>query len=102
MERIKVFLVEDEFVIRNGIEKSIKWEENGYEFVGDAGDGEVALPLILKTKPDILITDVKMPFMNGLELSRIVKQELPDTKIIILSGYNEFDYAKESINLSVT
>ncbi len=102
MERIKVFLVEDEFVIRNGIEKSIKWEENGYEFVGDAGDGEVALPLILKTKPDILITDVKMPFMNGLELSRLVKQELPDTKIIILSGYNEFDYAKEAINLSVT
>ncbi|MBR5336807.1 MAG: response regulator [Lachnospiraceae bacterium] len=102
MERIKVFLVEDEFVIRNGIEKSIKWEENGYEFVGEAGDGEVALPLILKTKPDILITDVKMPFMNGLELSRIVKQELPETKIIILSGYNEFDYAKEAINLSVT
>ena len=102
MERIKVFLVEDEFVIRNGIEKSIKWEENGFEFVGEAGDGEVALPLILKTKPDILITDVKMPFMNGLELSRIVKQELPETKIIILSGYNEFDYAKEAINLSVT
>ncbi len=102
MNKIKVFLVEDEFFIRNGIEKSIKWDENGYEFVGDAGDGEVALPLILKTKPDILITDVKMPFMNGLELSRIVKQELPETKIIILSGYNEFDYAKEAINLSVT
>jgi len=102
MERIKVFLVEDEVVVRKGIEKSIRWEENGYEFVGEASDGEVALPLILKTKPDILITDVKMPFMNGLELSRIVKQELPSTKIIILSGYNEFDYAKEAINLSVT
>lgn len=102
MDKIKVFLVEDEVVIRKGIEKSIKWEENGFEFVGEASDGEVALPMILKVKPDILITDVKMPFMNGLELSRIVKKELPDTKIIILSGYNEFDYAKEAINLSVT
>lgn len=101
MSKVKVFLVEDEVVIRKGIEKSIKWEENGYEFVGEASDGEVALPMILKCKPDILITDVKMPFMNGLELSRIVKKELPDTKIIILSGYNEFDYAKEAINLSV-
>ena len=101
MQDISVFLVEDEVVIRKGIEKSINWEENGFRFAGEASDGEVALPLILKTKPDILITDIKMPFMNGLELSRIVKSELPETQIIILSGYNEFDYAKEAINLSV-
>lgn len=102
MNKVSVFLVEDEVVIRTGIEKSIKWEENGFIFAGQASDGEIALPLILKNKPDILITDVKMPFMNGLELSRIVKKELPETKIIILSGYNDFEYAKEAINISVT
>lgn len=98
---IKVFLAEDEIVIRNGIKNSIEWEKEGYEFVGEAGDGELAYPMILKTKPDILITDIRMPFMDGLELSRLVRQELPDIKIVILSGYDEFDYAKEAIRLRV-
>ena len=53
-------------------------------------------------KPDILITDIKMPFMDGLELSQMVKKEAPDTKIILLSGYNEFDYAKQAIHIGVT
>lgn len=98
---IRVFLVEDEFVIREGIKKNINWNENGYEFCGDAADGELAYPLILKCKPDIVITDIKMPFMNGLELSRLIKKELPDTEIIILSGYEEFEYAKEAISIGV-
>lgn len=99
---ISVFLVEDEIVIRNGIKNSIEWEKEGYEFVGEASDGELALPMILKEKPDILITDIRMPFMDGLELSRVVKQELPDIKILILSGYDEFEYAKEAIKIGVT
>ena len=99
---IKVFLVEDESIIRNGIKNTINWEKEGFEFVGEAGDGEVAYPLILKTRPDILITDIQMPFMNGLELSRLIKYELPDTKILILSGYGEFDYAKQAIAIGVT
>lgn len=98
---IKVFLVEDEIVIRNGIKNSIEWKKEGYEFVGEASDGELAYPLILKTRPDILITDIRMPFMDGLELSRLVKQELPDIKILILSGYDEFEYAKKAIKLRV-
>ena len=98
---IKVFLVEDEAIIRRGIRDNINWEENGFQFVGEAGDGEYAYPQILKTEPDILITDVKMPFMNGLELSRLVKKALPETKIIILSGYDEFNYAKEAITIGV-
>ncbi len=99
---IKVFLVEDEMVIRNGIVKSINWEKEGYRLVGEASDGELAYPMILKEKPDILLTDIKMPFMDGLELSRLVKQELPDTKILIFSGYDEFEYAKEAIRIGVT
>ena len=99
---IKIFLAEDEAIIRRGIRDSIDWEANGLEFVGEAGDGEYAYPLILKTEPDILLTDVKMPFMDGLELSRLVKKSLPNIKIIILSGYNEFDYAKEAIKIGIS
>lgn len=98
----KVFLVEDEIVMREGIKNNIPWEEEGFEFVGEASDGELAYPLILSEKPDILITDIKMPFMDGLELSRMVKKEFPNMKIIILSGHNDFDYAKQAIHIGVT
>ena len=99
---INVYLVEDEPVIRQGIVRSISWEEEGSCLMGNAGDGEMALPEILEKRPDILITDIRMPFMDGLELSRRVKKELPHIKILILSGFNEFDYAKQAIDLGVT
>mgnify|MGYP001062546435 CR=1 FL=1 len=99
---IKVFLVEDETIIRQGIKNNIDWRSNGFELVGEAGDGEYAYPMILKSQPDILLTDVKMPFMDGLELSRLVKKALPRTKIIVISGYNEFDYAKEAIKIGIS
>lgn len=102
MNEIKVFLVEDEMVIRRGIKNSIDWEKEGYIFCGEASDGELAYPMIIKEKPDILITDIRMPFMDGLELCKLVKEELPNIKILILSGYDEFDYAKEAIRLGVT
>ncbi len=98
---IKVFLCEDEFVVREGIKKNIDWAGNGYEFIGEASDGELALPLIRKLEPDIVITDIKMPFMDGLELSRIIRKELPFIEIVILSGYEEFDYAKQAISIGV-
>ncbi len=99
---VKLFLVEDEIVMRNGIKKRINWEKEGIDFVGEASDGELALPMILELKPDILLTDIKMPFMDGLQLSEIVRKELPDTRIIILSGYDEFTYAQEALRIGVT
>jgi len=96
-----VFLVEDEIVIRDGVKNSFPWEQYGFAYVGDAADGEVALPLIKQTKPDVLITDIRMPFMDGIELSRMVKKELPDTRIIIISGYDDFSYAQEAIHIGV-
>lgn len=98
---IKVFLAEDEYIIREGIKNNIDWTSHGYIFVGEAADGELAYPMICKLKPDIVITDIKMPFMNGLELSRLIRKELPETEIIILSGYEEFEYAKEAIRIGV-
>lgn len=99
---IKLFLVEDEIVMRDGIKKQINWEKEDIEFVGEASDGELAWPMILETKPDIVLTDIKMPFMDGLELSALVRKELPDTSIIILSGYDEFSYAQQAVSLGVT
>ena len=97
----KVFLVEDEIVTREGIRDSIDWAGAGLHFCGEAPDGELALPLIEGALPDILITDIKMPFMDGLELSRIVRSRWPQTKILILSGHDEFRYAQEAIQLGV-
>ena len=98
---LKTFLVEDEVVIREMIKKMIPWEQYGFELAGEASDGEMALPLILKSKPDLLITDIKMPFMDGLTLCKLVKKELPNIKIVILSGYDDFNYAKQAINIGV-
>lgn len=99
---LKVFLVEDEVVVREGIKNNIDWAAHGYEFCGEASDGELAFPMIKKLQPDILITDIKMPFMDGLTLSKMVKKEFPWIEIIILTGYQEFEYAKEGIKIGVS
>ena len=96
---VKLFLVEDEKIMRDGIKKHIDWKGEDIDFVGEASDGELAYPQILKTKPDILVTDIKMPFMDGLELSKLVKKELPEVRIMILSGYDEFKYAQEAVSI---
>ncbi len=98
----KVFLVEDEIVAREGIRDNVDWESAGFEFCGEAPDGEIALPLIEAAHPDVVITDIKMPFMDGLELCRLVRERMPTVKIIILSGHDEFNYAQEAVKLGVT
>ena len=98
---LKVFLAEDEFVIREGIKNNINWSDHGYDFCGEAGDGELAFSMIQKLRPDILITDIRMPFMDGLTLSRMVKAEFPGIEIILLTGYEDFEYAKEAIRIGV-
>lgn len=99
---VKIFLVEDEKFVREGIKNEIDWKLYGFDFVGEAADGELALPLIEMSRPDILITDIKMPFMDGLELGRIVKEKFPETVIIFLSGYDDFDYAQKAIHIGAS
>lgn len=98
---LRVFLAEDETIIRETLRDTMPWAQCGYTFVGEAGDGEMALPLIQQTKPDVLITDIRMPFMDGLALSKLVLQEFPQMKVIILSGYDDFEYAQTAIGLGV-
>lgn len=96
-----VFAVDDEPIVLEGIRSKIDWEGSGFTFAGEATDGEIALSMIQELKPDILITDIKMPFMDGLELSAAIKRTQPWIKIIILSGHDEFDYAKKAISIGI-
>lgn len=98
---LKIFLAEDEVVVRETIKRMIPWEEFGFELVGEAADGEMALPLLIRQQPDLLITDIKMPFMDGLTLARLAKKEIPGLKVVILSGYDDFNYAKQAIGIGV-
>ena len=98
---MKVFLADDEIVVIEGIRESFPWDETPYTLVGEAPDGEMALPIIRDTNPDIVITDIKMPFMDGLELCKVLKEQMPWIGIIVLSSYDEFEYARQCIQLGV-
>jgi two-component system response regulator YesN len=98
----KVYLVEDEITTREGIRDNVDWQSAGFELCGEAPDGELALPQIEALQPDVLITDIKMPFMDGLQLCKIVREHMAWIKIIIISGYNDFQYAQTAIQLGVT
>jgi two-component system, response regulator YesN len=96
-----VFLVEDEPLIRENIRNAIAKSAEPYTCIGEAGDGELALSIIRDLKPDILITDIKMPFMDGLTLARHAKAISPWIRIIIVSGHDEFELARQAICVGV-
>lgn len=98
---MKLLIVDDEFLIRDGIQNKINWSDFGIEVVGSAENGEAALDVLKKEAVDILVTDIRMPKMNGLELSREARKLYPNIKIILLSGFEEFEFAKQALELSV-
>jgi Response regulator containing CheY-like receiver domain and AraC-type DNA-binding domain len=98
---LKVIIVDDEPNIRRGMKKLIDWEGNGFTISAEAEDGLQALELYDRDAPDIVITDIKMPGMDGLQLSADLKRRNPNLRIIILSGYNDFSYAKEAIKYGI-
>lgn len=97
----KVVFAEDEATTRNNICRVIDWEKYNFQIVSMSSDGEEALAAIEQYHPDVLITDIKMPFIDGLELSKMAKSLLPTIRIVILSGYSEFVYAQEAIKIGV-
>ncbi len=97
----RVIIVDDEPVIRRGLRETIEWDALGLEVAGEAADGIEALKLIRETNPEILITDIRMPDMDGIQLIREVKKLETNIKITILSGYSDYDYLKAAIRLGV-
>ena len=96
-EIYRLLIADDEYWVRDELSDMLEWERYGISFLDPAEDGEKAWEAVEKEKPDILITDVNMPFMNGVELVKKVKISYPDIVVIMLSGYNDFEYVKESL-----
>lgn len=101
MEQYKVILVDDEAEVIDIMEAKIRWSELGFEVVGSAKNGVKALELVEKLQPDVVLTDIRMPYMDGLELSRKLNQDYPNIYIILCTGFDEFEYAKEAVHLDI-
>jgi two-component system response regulator YesN len=97
----KLLLVDDEVDVREGVVQEVDWLSLGFQVVATAENGKEAAELLEKLKPDVLVTDIRMPFMNGLELSEMIRSTYPTTKIIILTGFEEFEYAQRAIRLQI-
>ncbi|HHX60409.1 MAG TPA: response regulator [Epulopiscium sp.] len=96
---IKVLIVEDEDLIRKGLAYTIDWSKMGCTIVGEAANGQEGIEKIKELSPDLVITDIRMPIMDGLEMLQGFKKR--DFEVIIITGYGEFDYAKKAIHLNV-
>jgi len=97
----KLLLVDDEAEVRQGIISKIDWAKTGFEIAGEAENGLEAIEVLEKINPDVAIIDIKMPFMDGMQLAEIISRDFPATKIMILSGFDEFDYAQKAIRFNV-
>ena len=101
MDKYTVLLVDDEEEVIQVIMKKLDWEQLGFSIVGYACNGVKAFEMVEDYQPDVVMTDIKMPYMNGMQLSHRIKTQYPDTKILIFTGFDEFEYAKEAVHLEV-
>ena len=102
MKDYRVLLVDDEEEIRTGISRKIDWASLGFALVGEAGNGEEALELAEQLRPDVVLTDIKMPFMDGLELCRRLRISLPGARLVVFSGFDDFEYARQAVSMGVS
>ena len=101
MQPYRVLLVDDEEDIRVGISRKMDWESLGFSLVGEAENGQEALELAEQLRPDVVLTDIRMPFMDGLELCRILTRSLPAARFVLFSGFDDFEYARQAISIGV-
>lgn len=98
----KVILVDDEYLTRNAISRNTPWEEAGFMLAGSAENGRAAIKLVEEKQPDLVLTDICMPIMDGIELSAYIYEHHPEIKVIIISGYDDFEYAKQALKYEVS
>ena len=96
-----ILLVDDESAVREGIRSRTPWEQYNFRVVGEAGNGIEALELVEELKPDVVLTDIRMPYLDGMELIQQIRVSYPATTLVILSGYDEFTYAQQAIHYDV-
>lgn len=96
---LRVMIVEDEDIIRRGLVETLDWEAMGAAVVGEAGDGDEALPLIKELSPDVVLTDIKMQRMDGLAMVQALRQDGNMTPVVFLTSYADFDYVREALRL---
>lgn len=97
----KVLIVDDESILRNGLKHLCNWEDEGFKLIGEASNGKEALEIIEEKEPNIVITDLIMPEIDGIELSKVIKNKYPRIKVLVLSNVSEFDYVKESFKYGI-
>ncbi len=97
----RIIVADDEEELRRAIIRKIQWEEIGFQVVGEAENGAEALDLVEKLEPDLLLTDIRMPFISGVELARQIREIRPSTQIAFLSGYDDFSYAQQAIQYNI-
>ncbi len=102
MNLYRVLLVDDEEEIRQGISQKIDWLSLGFQLIGEAENGAEALDLAVELRPDVILTDIKMPFMDGLELCRHLGSQLPAAKLVVFSGFDDFQFARTAIGMHVS
>lgn len=102
MSLYRIILVDDEEEVRKGMIRKLDWQKLGFEVVGDAENGEEALEKIEQLEPEVVMTDIRMPYMDGLTLTARIRQKYPSIKVLIFSGFDDFEYAQQAIKLNVT
>lgn len=95
---LNIIIVDDEKIMREGLVKTIPWSKWGFNVVGCAENGKIAYDIVKKNQPDVILTDIRMPAMDGIELLKKVKSEYPQIEVVLLSGYEEFEFAKQGLN----
>lgn len=96
-----LLLVDDEEDVIEVIERKVSWEQIGFHVVGYAGNGFKALEMMEDMQPDVVMTDIRMPYMDGLELCSNIRQRFPATKLLLFTGFDDFEYAKEAVHLEI-
>jgi two-component system response regulator YesN len=97
----RFLIIDDEPVVREGISENIDWAAHGFELVGACRDGREGLAAVERERPDVVLTDICMPFVDGLELAATISEQYPGTRTLLLTGYDEFEYAQEAVKLKV-